>query len=61
MKTILLLLSLLTLASCSKNCDDEKQQLYNDYQRALSNASTEYAIMKVKQDYENRLNKLNCD
>lgn len=59
MKKLLLLLPL--LAACSKNCEDEKQQLYNDYQNALRYARTESAVFNAKQNYENRLAKLDCD
>lgn len=60
MKKLLILLSLLLLLSCQKNCDEEKEQLTKQYYTALAQSGyNQTAIDKLTREYNQRISNLN--
>ena len=62
MKKLILLLAVFTLINCSKDNDDECEELYNTYIEALSHTGGgQAAIDEVTRQYNERRNDLGCD
>lgn len=59
-KMLLLSAIMLTLASCSKDCEDQLEQLNRDYQNALQNANSFEAVEEIKRQYKEAKNNLDC-
>jgi hypothetical protein len=57
----MLIILLMALGSCSKPCDDQLEQLHQDYIRALQNSSgNPGAAEEIKRQYEQRKANLDC-
>lgn len=61
MKKLLLLTAIAIMSlSCSKDCDEQLEQLNRDYHNALQNAHSIEAVEEIKRQYQDAKNNLDC-
>lgn len=61
MKKLLLLTAIAIFASCSRDCDEAKESIRNDYYRALQGVNgNPDAANEITRQYNNRMNQLDC-
>jgi hypothetical protein len=62
MKKLLLLLAITLTVSCSKNCDDMKEEATQQYLKSLSNAGNSTpAIKEVTRQYNEKMKRIDND
>jgi hypothetical protein len=62
MKKLLLLLAITLTVSCSKNCDDMKEELTQQYLKSLSYVGgSKPAIMEITRQYNEKMKQIDKD
>lgn len=57
----LLLIASLALLSCSRDCDEAREQIKKEYEQALTFAVTPEAKQEITRQFNDRYNQLDCD